>query len=531
MTTYGDFKAGLQNANDYLDATQYFGSGTGIDAGPLKMIASAEYSFTLRELICGLLSGSGFKLPNLQICMYANIQELLGLPNLQAALYAALDKLAGALQSFMDHTKIDDILGRLNAIIAEAQNVAAMINFCASPVNPIAIPNIIANAFGSFLGAGKSIIDQIGSIVPGQVCACLGTGGFNSSVFNGGILGTIANNFSAVSAGTLGQSVIDSITNDVNTVANAISSIISFENNILGSYDTGGSNFTSGGCNTEVGVMYNSGSGSNGTGSGGSITSTASVVSSLKSIYDNLASYPVTYQYNYNPATGGPLFSNTQTAVGQPITYPNIFHLLVEPEILDILDKDDDPNPNVSQQVPIYDYCGTITGYRTVYSQKQTEKSAGVTPIESTNPGFNGGDIVTSTPLTATSAVIQTDSVVGSDPYTKYSIKTVGATPVIVKFDEVELAPALNKIWSYTLEAVGSNNTRSELQKVKIEGIVQNNSGGYVLPVTPTKTYTFPTANGWDINTVIDSGQFKIYANGSSTADVTWSIKFSYIEL
>jgi hypothetical protein len=527
MTTYNDFKAGLQNANDYLDATQYFGSGTGIDAGPLKVIASAEYSFTLRELICGLLSGSGFKLPNLQICMYANIQELLGIPNLQAALYAALDKLAGALQSFMDHTKIDDILGRLNGIIAEAQNVAAMINFCASPVNPIAIPNIIANAFGSFLGAGKSIIDQIGSIVPGQVCACLGTGGFNASVFNGGILGTIANNFSAVNAGTLGQSVIDSITNDVNTVANAISSIISFENNILGSYATGGSNFTSGGCNTEVGVMYNSGSGSGSV----PITSTASVVASLKSVYDNLASYPVTYKYNYNPATGGPLFSSTQTAIGEPITYPNIFHLLVEPEILDILDKDDDPNPNVSQQVPIYDYCGSITGYRTVFSQKQTEKSAGVTPVESTNPGFNGGDIVTSTPLTATSAVIQTDAIPSSDPYTKYTIKTVGATSTVVKFDEVELAPALNKIWSYTIEAVGSNNTRSELQKVKIEGIVQNNNGGFVLPIVPTKTYTFPTANGWDIDTVIDDGVFKIYANGSSTVDVTWSIKFSYVEL
>jgi hypothetical protein len=459
--------------------------------------------------------------------MYANIQELLGIPNLQAALYAALDKLAGALQSFMDHTKIDDILGRLNGIIAEAQNVAAMINFCASPVNPISIPNIIANAFGSFLGAGKSIIDQIGSIVPGQVCACLGTGGFNASVFNGGILGTIANNFSAVNAGTLGQSVIDSITNDVNTVADAISSIISFENNILGSYATGGSNFTSGGCNTEIGVMYNSGSGTGGV----PITSTASVVASLKSVYDNLASYPVTYQYNYNPATKGPLFTNTQTAIGSPITYPNIFHLLVEPEILDILDKDDEPNPNISQQVPIYDYCGSITGYRTVYSQKQTEKSAGTTPAESTNPGFNGGDIVTSTPLTATSAVIQTDAIPGSDPYTKYTIKTVNATPSVVKFDEVELAPALNKIWSYTIEAMGANNARSELQKIKIEGVVQNNNGGFVLPLTPTKTYTFPTANGWDIDTVIDSGVFKIYANGSSTADVTWSIKFSYVEL
>ena len=133
----------------------------------------------------------------------------------------------------MYHTKLDEVLGRLNGVLAEAQNVANLINFCATPVDPIAIPNMLERAMGSFLGAGKQLIDNIGSIAPGQTCACISsTGGFNASVFNGGILGTIASNISAINAGSLGQSVIDSIRTDINSVTGGISSQIDFENNI-----------------------------------------------------------------------------------------------------------------------------------------------------------------------------------------------------------------------------------------------------------------------------------------------------------
>ena len=62
--SFKDFKGGLQSANDYLD-TKHHLSGTqaaGTDA--LRGVVSAEYSFTLRELLCGLLAGNGLKLPN-----------------------------------------------------------------------------------------------------------------------------------------------------------------------------------------------------------------------------------------------------------------------------------------------------------------------------------------------------------------------------------------------------------------------------------------------------------------------------------
>jgi hypothetical protein len=369
MADFTDFTAGLENANDYLDARHNI-SGTfasGNDA--LRVVSSAQYSFTLRELLCGVLSGNGFKLPNIQICLHANIQALLGIPNLQAELRDALQQLDGAFQEFMDHTTLDSILGRLNGILAEAQNVANMINFCSAPVDPIAIPNMLERAFGSFLGAGMDLIDQIGSIAPGEVCACIGTGGFNSNVFDGGILGNIANNIDAINAGNLSQSVIDSIRNDVESVTSGIRNLVNSENNINGAYDLGGSQFATPdpGCNPNVGVMHNPNT--------GSIASNARLTSSLKALYDNLAGYPV--------------IANDGTE------YPNIFHLLLDPEMLDLLDRTDDPQSDVTNQIPVLDYCGNIIGYTTNYVQQEPQKSDGSDPSVPNSPGYHAGGLIT----------------------------------------------------------------------------------------------------------------------------------------
>ena len=100
--SYRDFKSGLQSANDYLD-TKHHISGTksaGTDA--LRGVFQAEYSFTLRELLCGLLSGNGLKLPNVQLCLHTNIAALLNIPNIQGELNDALNDLQGSLEQFMD---------------------------------------------------------------------------------------------------------------------------------------------------------------------------------------------------------------------------------------------------------------------------------------------------------------------------------------------------------------------------------------------------------------------------------------------
>lgn len=477
---FTDFSAGLQNANDYLSARHHLSGTTALGSDAFRIVAQAQYSFSLKEILCSVLSGNGFKLPNIQICLFANISALLGLPNLQAALYGALSKLAGAFRKFMDHTKIDDILGRLNSILSEAQQVANLINFCSQPADPIAIPNLIERAFGSFLGAGMAIADAVGSMAPNQVCACLGTGGFNTNIFTGGILGQISANFSAIAAGLAPRNLINAISSQVNAVVSSITSLIDFENNIFGSYSQGGSSFgiPDSGCNRQIGVMHNP--------STGGIAGNARLASSLKSLYDKLAGYPVQYVYNKNPATGGPLLEtlpaigsggistlpgnitviDTETGLGAgtdpvtglpigidpvtgspisdqyviidsstglPITsitpnlgevveYPNIFHLLVEPEILDILNREDEPSVDISNQIPVYDYCGNIIGYTTNYVQKAPEESNGNAPQVPDSPGFNAGN------LTTNESNIIPDTPIIAEPLT---INSTGANTVI----------------------------------------------------------------------------------------------------
>tara|TARA_B100000963_G_scaffold1722_1_gene1286 strand:+ start:10538 stop:13078 length:2541 start_codon:yes stop_codon:yes gene_type:complete len=388
--SFKDFPNGLNDINEYLDARHHISGTNAAGSENLKIVASAEYSFTLRELLCGMLSGNGLKLPNIQLCMHSNINALLNIPGLQGELKDALNELQSGMESFMDHTKLDEVLGRLNGVLAEAQNVANLINFCATPVDPIAIPNMLERAMGSFLGAGKQLIDNIGSIAPGQTCACISaTGGFNASVFNGGILGTIANNFSAINAGNLGQSVIDSIRTDINSVTGSISSLIDFENNISGSYSQGGSQFGTpdSGCNTEMGVLHNPNS--------GGVAGNARMVAQLKGLYDRLSGYPV--QYSLGTGADGHQYDSNGNRIlqGEIIEYSNIFQLLLEQSLLDIIARDDDPTPDINNQIPVYDYCGNVIGYTANFEQKTTGKSAGSSPTTPSSPGYNAGGLTT----------------------------------------------------------------------------------------------------------------------------------------
>jgi hypothetical protein len=381
-----DFPNGLQSASDYLDARHHISGTTASGTDAARVAFSAEYSFTLRELLCGMLSGNGVKLPNIQLCLHANIQELLKIPNIQGEIADALNQLLDSVESFMDHTKIDNVLGRLNSVLAEAQNVANLINFCAQPVDPIAIPNMLERAMGSFLGAGKQLANDIGSIDPSNVCACISTsGGFNASVFNGGVLGRIANNIDDITNGSLIQSELDAIKNDISGISDRMSNLINFENNINGGYTKGGSQFATpdSGCNNEIGVLHNP--------LNSNVGASARVTSQMKSLYDRLGAYPVQY------SLGSEYDSNGDRVLrGDVVEYPNIFHLLFDDEILAILQRDDDYTGNLNNQTPVYDYCGNIIGYTKEHVERQELQSEGSIPTVPNSPGFNAGGVITS---------------------------------------------------------------------------------------------------------------------------------------
>ncbi len=394
--SFTDFKQGLQAASDYLDTKHHISGTRGVGSDALRGVVSAEYSFTLRELLCGLLAGNGVKLPNVQLCLHTNIAALLNIPNIQDDLKDALNELQEGVEQFMDHTKLDNVLGRLNGVLGEAQNVANMINFCKAPVDPIAIPNMLERAMGSFLGAGKAITDDIGTIATNDVCACISAdGSFNTNVFNGGILGRLADNIGKITSGSLLASEIDVFKNDIKSIKNTIGNLVQFENNIGGSFSSGGSQFATpdANCNTEIGVLHNSNS--------GGIAGNARLVSQLKSLYDRLGGYPV--QYSKGQSTGqveaGHQYdSNNERVFGEELVeFPNIFSVLLDQELIDILLRDDNPQPNVDSQTPVFDYCGNIIGFTQNFEQRETETSEGSTPTIPNSPGHNAGGFTTDT--------------------------------------------------------------------------------------------------------------------------------------
>tara|TARA_R110000772_G_scaffold1453_10_gene4970 strand:+ start:1830 stop:3263 length:1434 start_codon:yes stop_codon:yes gene_type:complete len=406
--SFTDFKSGLQNVNSYIDGRHHLSGTTALGSDALRIVAGANYSFTLRELICSVLGGHGFKLPNIQICLSANLNALLGLDRLQAALRGALQSLANSFNKFMDMLSIDSVLGRLNGILNEAINVANMINFCGTAINPVAIPNMIEQAFSSLLGKGDALIRKIG--FP-SISTCLSLdGSFNTSSFitnpgdistkDPGIFGDIAYYYPEISTGTVTTDIENELVNTISSIVTEMEELIYLETNINGAYASsddgsgsglGGSDFADpfpgdDECSSTLGILHNPGS--------GTVAENTRIAAGLKSSYDQLAGYPVQY---IDPETN------------EVIEYANIFHLIVTPAVLAILDKDDAFVATVEDQIPVYDYCGNTIGFTASRTQgPANEKSKGNIPTAVSCPGDKSAGLTTFSTGDATSESIAT---------------------------------------------------------------------------------------------------------------------------
>jgi hypothetical protein len=271
---FTDFPNGLSAASDYLSANNSLTAElTGSVADIGRLVVSAEMDFNLKEIICSLLAGRGLKLPNLQICISLNLKSLLGdfIGKIQDTLYQALATLDTALDKFMDHLKLDAVLGRINGLLGEITNIANMINFCSAPIDPIQIPNVLENSMDSFLGKGKSIVDSIGTILPDQIGGCLIDG---LSSFDSGIMGQLNGVYDDLITGNLTTDFITNIVADISVVTTSITTLIASETTVPTNYSQGGSDLaednatvtddngnvtgTARTTNTGIGVLYNS---------------------------------------------------------------------------------------------------------------------------------------------------------------------------------------------------------------------------------------------------------------------------------
>jgi hypothetical protein len=272
-----------------------------------------------------------------------------------------------------------------------------------------------------------------------------------------------------------------------------------------------------------------------------SVASNARYATALKSMYDNLAGYPVQYQYNRDPATGGPLIPGGSTGgLGEVIDYPNIFHLLLDDAMLELLDNSDDPVSNINNQQPVYDYCGNIIGYTANYTQRPIQQSAGAVPTAPTlangtvYPGYQAGGLTTDTSSVAAGATtIGTTTTTSSDSNVKYTkLQTTDATVETVKFSNVIQQPGDDKTWFFTIDALGGDNSGSSTRcGYKVEGVVQNIAGTkFIVGSNVTMLYG-STGAGWLVDAVVDSNVFRIRVAGAESTTVDWSVKLSIVEL
>ena len=370
-----DFVDGIKDASEYLNATKVdIPTGQVIVDAKTGTVTAQTHSYSLKEIICMLLAGNGIKLPNLQICLKVNLGRLI--PEIPAGLEdlkEALEEAEKALDDFISHTNIDNVLARLNAAVAEFAAIANMINFCGTPVVPKAIPNVVRDAMGSFTGAGKDILDTLGTMADSEIGGCIGSSGFRPDAFTGGLLKQLGDNIGNLLG--MPAEVKQSIINDLNAFKTDIKDLMTFENNFKGADSIGGSIFSpSLRINTGVGVAIDIGS--------MTLAQSQMYAGSLQALFNSLKGYEVDADGN------------------------NIFNYLLEPEMIAQLENDGSPTVPLSDRDPIYDHCDRVIGYTERSTQTVQGVSSGGPAENIAQPGVTGlsesGAVVSSSPATTT---------------------------------------------------------------------------------------------------------------------------------
>jgi hypothetical protein len=505
--SFTDFPNGLSGADQYLNPLHHERldlQGSVEDIA--RFIVPADTAQSLKEIVCSLLSGRGLKLPNLQICQLLNLQELLNLPNLQAGLQQAIGQLTGALQQFLDHTRIEDTLGRISHMLSEITNIANMINFCSAPIDPIAVPNLLEQGMQSFLGGGMDILNKIGEMVPSEIPGCSIPGQFNCQAFSGGILGRICDNIDDVKAGTASQDFIDLIQADVNNVVGDINNLIDSESGISGTYDVGGSDFADDRpVNEGIGVLHN--------GPDAGIQGNTRIAGQLKALYDNLGSYQV---------------------VGNDGTvYNNIFETFVEPDLLRLLRRGDPPTQYVAERQPVYNYCGKIVGYTDAVTQAPiTDSSSGSAPAAINQPGFNAGGLPTDAQSVAQANEAAEESISVDPTEFNGTHTTTDGISSVVAFDDI--TPPNDTVWFVEVQATAKRTDAVGVTSIRLEGLIDNTAGVPVLTGTFTRTVFNETVatNNYDAAVVVTpTGSINVEVQGNAGHTVSWAVRLKYQEV
>ena len=296
-----------------------------------NIVAKAQIPTDVKQIVCNILAGKGLfnPLEGLSICLNVAIGDLLndaGLGAASSALEEALNDLEAGLNDFVEHTGVNNALSRVNNAMNQIAAIYSMVNFCEDPMVAPNINTSLSGVIGSYTGAGRAILDELGAIGDGNISACVdGSGNFNFSVLDpSSILARIKN---ALDVGDPLGDFVDEVKANLKKMRD----LMTKEN----------------------------------TGDAPSqrVANAITTASVLKATFAQASSYKV-------DETNG------------------LFDFFVNGELLDILNNPTAMDALVQQRVPVYDYCGNLTGYQMVDLQGNSTLEG-----PETDPVTNAGDV------------------------------------------------------------------------------------------------------------------------------------------
>ena len=336
----------------------------------VKVATKGILNKPLKDIICAILFGGlNNMLKGNLLCIQADlnalIEEYTDLPSIKD-LQNELKNLRDELKAMEELSDLKDGLARVNAAIAEVQNLLALDGMCKIPLKAPKIPDVISEVIDAEFAELNAILGDIGKLGKPELCLS-GSGGINTGKYNpSSILGSIQKHGGKM-ANIPGQKIAN-LKKKLQGVTKALSKSVNRQlfpdfrhkhNLVTGKPYVPGQTYLSAGlvsassaeANTPVPVitlappppLANQWNGAYPPSSTPDLKTASASAASLVSSLGKTASYP---------------------ADVNGIRYQNIWPGIVGPELYGLAVTALTPqDPLFAQQDPIYDYCGKLVGY------------------------------------------------------------------------------------------------------------------------------------------------------------------------
>jgi hypothetical protein len=337
----------------------------------VKVATKGILNKPLKDVICAILFGGlNNMLKGNLLCVQADlnalIEEYTDLPSIKD-LQDELKNLRDELKAMEDLSDLKDGLARVNAAIAEVQNLLALDGMCKIPLKAPKIPDVIKEVIDAEFAEANAILKDIGRLSKPELCLS-GSGGINTGKYNPeSILGSIQKHGGKMA--NIPSQKFANLKKKIQGVTKALSKSVNRQlfpdfrhkhNLITGkTYKAGEPVITL----APPPPLANQWNGSYPPANVSNLKTASANASSLVASLAKTASYP-------SDVNG--------------IRYQNIWPGLVGPELYGLAVTALTPqDPLFTQQDPIYDYCGKIVGYSSTVITGDAKSGGGDPSVDS----------------------------------------------------------------------------------------------------------------------------------------------------